>query len=523
MNNYDFLNPEHRAQHAVDFIQQLKHTKGKWAGKPFILFDWQDELIRKIFGTINENGHRIIRKCYVEIPKKNGKSELAATIALYLLFADREPGAEVYSAASDREQAAIVFDVAAQMVRYNKTLDDNCRIIDSRKRIVVPSTNSFYHVLSADVPNKHGFNTHGVIFDELHTQAKRDLWDVLTEGSGDARVQQLIFAITTAGYDRESICWEIHQYAEKVRKEIIDDPHFYSVVYGLPESENWESEENWYKVNPSMDKIIDIEKVRTAYREAKEIPAKQNTFRRLRLNQWTQQSTRWIDLALWDRVKDEVNEENLIGKICYGGLDLSAVSDITAWVMIFPYGDSDDIDVLARFWCPEERLYETSNKYQNQYRTWKQEGYLLTTPGNAIDYNFVKKQILEDAKKFNLQSMNIDRLFQGYQLAMELEDELSGVTNVAVMGMGFISMATPVKDFESKVLKGKIHHGNNPVLRWMMDNIVVKMDEAGNYKPDKRNSQGKIDGIVALIMALERMSREWGATSVYDNRGLIMV
>lgn len=520
--NYNFLKPEDRARHAIDFIQQLKHTKGKWAGEPFILFDWQRELIEKIFGTIDKNGYRIIRKCYVEIPKKNGKSEIAAAIALYLLFADRESGAEIYSAASDRDQAAIVFDVAAQMVRYNPALSKRCRIIDSRKRIVIPP-NNFYHVLSADVQNKHGFNTHGVIFDELHTQPKRDLWDVLTEGAGDARLQPLIFAITTAGYDRESICWEVHQYAEKVRNGIIEDPHFYSVVYSLPEKEDWESEKNWYKVNPSLDKIIDIDKVRTAYGEAKEIPAKQNTFRRLRLNQWTQQSTRWIDMAMWDKGERKVDEESLTGNICYGGLDLSAVSDITAWVMVFPYDDSNDVDVLCRLWCPEERLYEASNKYQNQYRLWKQQGFLKTTPGDAIDYAFVKKQIIEDAKKFNIQSMNIDRLFQGFQLAMELEEELAGITDVATMGMGFTSMAAPVKDFEGRVLKGLIHHGGNPVLRWMMDNLVVKVDEAGNYKPDKRNSQGKIDGIVALIMALERLGREQGRTSVYDTRGLVVI
>ena len=308
-----------RANDAINFIQNLKHTKGEWAEKPFKILGpeglkWQRVLIKKLFGTVDENGYRIYRTCYVEIPKKNGKSELAAAIALYLLFGDYEFGAEIYSAATDREQAAIVFNIAAQMVRMSPGLLKRCKIIDSQKRIVIYSTNSFYRVLSREVKAKHGFNTHGVIFDELHAQPDRDLWDVLTEGSGLARRQPLTFVITMAGYDRNSICWELHDYALKVKNGIIKDKHFLPMVYSLKVDKDWEEVANWYKVNPSLGHIINVERFRDAYNEAKEIPAKINIFRRMRLNQWTQQETRWLPIKKWDSCLNFFNKEKLLGK-----------------------------------------------------------------------------------------------------------------------------------------------------------------------------------------------------------------
>lgn len=511
---------KHAGEHAVAFIEQLKHTKGKWAGKPFKLMPWQKKIILDIFGNVNKDGFRIVRTAYIEIPKKNGKSELAAAVALYLLFADGEMGAEIYSAASDREQAAIVFNVACQMVEQNDDLYKSCRIIKSQKRIIVEQTNSFYHVLSADVDNKHGFNTHGVIFDELHTQPKRDLWEVLTEGSGAAREHMLTFAITTAGYDRESICWEQHQYAMQIINGIIEDPQFYPVIYGVPEEEDWELENNWIIGNPSIGEILKIEDFRSDFKKAKQVPAKQNIFRRLRLNQWTQQNVRWIDMTIWDAAAQKVDDRLLKHQKCYAGLDLSSVSDMSAFVAVFERVNSDILDVIAKIYCPEAKLTDDTNKYQSQYKIWAKQGVLTTTPGNAIDYAFIKRDIIEFASEYNLISMNIDRLFQGYQMSMELEDELSGTTEVATMGMGFMSMAQPMKTFESKVLKLEINHQGNPVLRWMMDNTVVKMDEAGNYKPDKRNSQGKIDGIVALVMAIDRWERDANISSVYESHGI---
>jgi phage terminase large subunit-like protein len=521
------INLEVADRAAAFFPKHLTHTKGRWAGTRFDLLPWQDLFVRQLFGTVDSAGLRLYRKAYVEIPKKNGKSEIAAGIALKLLLADGEQGGEVYSAAADKEQAAIVFNVAAQMVRNSRALSKRCQIIDSQKRIIVPKTGSVYRVLSSDVKTKHGFNASGVIFDELHAQPTRDLYEVLTEGSGDARAQPLFVFLTTAGHDRESICWEVHEYADKVLKGVIDDPNFLAVMYSVGEDENWEDERNWLKANPSMGSakdvaegraILDIDKLRAAYREAKQVPAKQNAFRRLRLNQWTQQVDRFIDLQVWNDNAGIVDETKLRGRTCYGGLDLAAVSDIVAWVMVFPKDDDPEkIDVLCRFWCPQSRLEDSSNKYRSSYQKWADAGVLTPIKGNAVDYSFVKRKILEDASTFRIPDLNVDRLFQAHQLSMELEDE--GLQIVG-MGQGFMSMAAPMAEFYRRLLIGKINHGANPLLTWMADGAVVANDAVGNMKFDKANSQVKIDGLVALVMALDRAMRHT-KRSVYEERGII--
>lgn len=520
------INPE-AADKAVRFFEKhLTHTKGRWSGHPFHLLPWQEnDIIRPVFGTLDKEGLRQYRKVYIEVPKKNGKSEIAAGIALKLLLADGEQGGEVYSAAADKEQAAIVFNVAAQMVRNSKALSKRCKVIDSQKRIIVPKTGSIYRVLSSDVKTKHGVNASGVIFDELHAQPTRELYEVLTEGSGDARAQPLFVFLTTAGYDRESICWEVHEYADKVLKGLIKDPNFLAIMYAVGEDEEWEDEKNWLKANPSMGSakdvregraILDIAKLRAAYNEAKHIPAKQNAFRRLRLNQWTQQVDRFIDLSLWDENAGLVDELQLKGRRCYGGLDLGSVNDLAAWVMVFPHDDDEEeLDILARFWCPKSRIYAPENKYASSYQEWEREGLLVATPGDAIDYGFVRRQILQDAQTFGLVDLNVDRLFQAHQLATELADE--GL-EVLGMGQGMMSMAAPMAEFLRRLLTRKLRHGGNKVLRFMADGAVVKTDEANNMKFDKANSQCKIDGLVALVMALDRAMRN--TKSVYEERGI---
>ena len=276
---------EAKAKRAVNFFNSLKHTKGKWKGVPFDLLPWQDKVISDIFGTVKDNGYRQYNTAYVEISKKNGKSELAAGVALYLTCADMEWGAEVYGCASDRQQASIVFDVAVDMVEQCPALKKRIKPIMSVKRLVYKPTNSFYQVLSSEAFTKHGLNVHGVIFDELHAQPNRDLFDVMTMGSGDARTQPLFFLITTAGTDRESICFEQHQKALDIIEGRKIDPTFYPVIYGLPDTEDWTKEENWYKANTSLGHTIDIEKVRNACLSAMENPAEENLFRQLRLNQ----------------------------------------------------------------------------------------------------------------------------------------------------------------------------------------------------------------------------------------------
>jgi len=503
-----------KAERVRKFISHLKHTKGKYAGKPFVLTDWQwNDIIKPLFGTVKKDGTRQYRTAYIEIPKKNGKSELAAAVALYLLFADREPGAEIYSVAADRDQASIVFNVAAQMVRQSPVLSKRCKVIDSTKRIVVYKTASFYHAVSADVPTKHGVNPHGVIFDELHAQPNRDLWDVFTT-SGGTRTQPLVFAITTAGYDRHSICWEVHEYAMKVLKGVIEDPSFFAYIRAASEKDDWTDEKVWYKANPALGDFRSIEEMRIACKRAKEVPAFQNTFRRFYLNQWVRQEERWMPLDKWDECAFEVDMDELAGLKCYAGIDLSSTTDITALVLVFPFGDS--FKVLPFFWVPEENIYERVRRDKVPYDVWVKKGYIEATEGNVIDYKAIRQKILQLSERFEIVEIAFDR-WGMTQLSQDLDDE--GFTMVP-FGQGFASMSAPTKELMALVLSQKIHHGGNPVLRWMADNMVVKQDPAGNIKPDKSKSTEKIDGMVALIMALDRAIRHKKGGSVYDERGV---
>src|SRR5574344_458918 len=301
------------ADRAVAFINSLKHTKGVWYGKNFELLPWQNKIVRDIFGTLKQNGFRQYNTAYVEIPKKQGKSELAAAIALYLTCADNEYGAEVYGCASDRQQASIVFDVAVEMIKQCPALLKRCKIIASQKRIVYLPLNSFYQVLSAESYTKHGLNVHGDIFDELHAQPNSALYDVMLHGSGDARKQPLFFLITTAGTDRNSICFEVHQKADDILHNRKHDSSFYPVIYGIKDEDDWTDEKNWYKANPSLDITVDVDKLRTAFESAKENPAEENLFRQLRLNQWVKQSIRWMPMDAWDKCDVAVNAEKLLG------------------------------------------------------------------------------------------------------------------------------------------------------------------------------------------------------------------
>lgn len=311
------------ADYAVSFIECLTHTKGTWAGKPFKLLDWQEQIIRDLFGVVKPNGYRQFNTAYIEIPKKMGKSELAAAVALLLCCGDNEERAEVYGCAADRQQATIVFDVAADMVRMCPALNRRVKILASQKRIIFLPTNSFYQVLSAEAYSKHGFNIHGVVFDELHTQPNRKLFDVMTKGSGDARMQPLYFLITTAGTDTHSICYETHQKAVDIIEGRKIDPTFYPVIYGAKDSDDWTDPKVWKKANPSLGVTVQMEKVKAAFESARQNPGEENAFRQLRLNQWVKQSIRWMPMEKWDACGFQVNEEELEGRVCYGGLDLS--------------------------------------------------------------------------------------------------------------------------------------------------------------------------------------------------------
>ena len=510
------------ADYAVAFIENLCHTKGTWAGKPFELIDWQEQIIRDLFGTLKPNGYRQFNTAYIEIPKKQGKSELAAAVALLLTCGDGEERAEVYGCAADRQQAAIVFDVAADMVRMCPALSKRVKILASQKRLIYTPTNSFYQVLSAEAYSKHGFNIHGVVFDELHTQPNRKLFDVMTKGSGDARMQPLYFLITTAGTDTHSICYETHQKAKDIIEGRKIDPTFYPVIYGADESDDWTDPKVWKKANPSLDITVGINKVKAACESAKQNPGEENAFRQLRLNQWVKQAVRWMPMEKWDNCAFAVDEDELEGRVCYGGLDLSSTTDITAFVLAFPpLDDEDKYIILPYFWIPEDNLTLRVNRDHVPYDVWERQGYLQTTEGNVVHYGFIEKFIEKLGERFNIREIAFDR-WGAVQMVQNLEG--MGFT-VVPFGQGFKDMSPPTKELMKLVLEQKIAHGGHPVLRWNMDNIYIRTDPAGNIKADKEKSTEKIDGAVATIMALDRAIRcgnDHGA-SVYDDRGILFI
>ena len=509
-----------KADRAVTFIENLCHTKGKWAGTPFWLLPWQEQLIRDIFGIVKPDGNRQFRTAFVEICKKVGKSELAAAVALYLLYADNEPSAEVYGAAADRQQASIVFDVAKQMVEMSPALMKRSKLMAATKRIVNYGNAGYYQVLSAEVGGKHGFSVSGLVFDEIHTQPNRQLYDVLIKGSSDARQNPLHFIITTAGNDRHSIAFELHTKAVDILEGRRVDPTFYPVVYGLKDDEDWEDEANWYKVNPSLGYTVDIERLRDAYREAKQNPADEITFKWLRMNMWVSSTTAWIPDAIYMRGNEPIDMNALEGRDCYAGLDLSSTGDITALVLMFPPRDMDEkYIVLPFFWVPEDTIPRRVKANSVPYDVWEKQGHILATEGNVIHYDFIEKFIYDLAEKYHILEIAVDR-WNATQMIQNLEGE--GFT-IVPFGQGFSSMSAPTKEFYRLLMEGQIIHGGHPVLRWMAGNVVIDTDPAGNIKVTKAKSKEKIDGIVAAIMALDRCIRQEGQSgSVYDERGLLV-
>ena len=511
-----------KADRAVKFIENLRHTKGKWAGTRFWLLPWQEQLIRDIFGVVKPDGNRQFRTAFVEIPKKNGKSELAAAVALYLLYADNEPSAEVYGAAADRQQASIVFDVANQMVQMTPALMKRSKIMGATKRIVNYSNAGFYQVLSAEVGTKHGLNVSGLVFDELHAQPTPHLYNVLTKGSGDAREQPLFFLITTAGTDRNSICYAIHTKAKDILENRRVDASFYPVIYGIEDDDDWSDEENWKKANPSLGYTIPLDRVRDAYREASQNPAEENVFRQLRLCQWVTSTVRWIPDHIYEQGNRPIDLESLKGRDCYGGLDLSSSGDITAFVLIFPpRTETEPYYMLPFFWVPEDTIPLRVKRASVPYDVWVRQGYLMSTEGNVIHYGFIEKVIEQLGELYHIREIAFDR-WGAVQMVQNLEG--AGFTVVPI-GQGYRDMSPPTKAFYELLMKGEIIHGGNPVMRWMAGNVVVETDPAGNIKPTKAKSAEKIDGIVAAIMALDRCIRNAGQQgSVYDDpeRGLLV-
>jgi phage terminase large subunit-like protein len=418
----------------------------------------------------------------------------------------------VYGAATDLEQASLAFNVAAQMVRNDRELGALVEIIPSRKRIVYHRHGSFYRAIPAEAPSAHGYNASAIIYDELHAAPDRELWDVLTTSVG-ARRQPLTFVITTAGFDRKSICWELHDYATKVREGIVTDPTFLPVLYNAPDAADWLDEKVWHAANPALGDFRSLDEMRASAHQAKEVPARQNTFRRLYLCQWTESETRWLDQDAWDAGAVPVDAESLRGRRCFAGLDLSTTTDLSALVLLFP-DDLGEYDLLAWFWCPEEGIAKRSRRDRAPYEAWSRAGVLTPTPGAVIDYSAIRARINELASLYHVERISYDP-WNARQLVTQLEEQ-DGLPLVE-MRQGFASLAAPTKELERLVSDRAIRHGGHPVLRWNVANVVVEQDANGNMKPSKKKSTERIDGVLAMVMALDGAVRSAGG-SVYDER-----
>lgn len=519
MRSWRARNAEERAKadEAVDFFSQhLTHTKGVWAGTAFVPLPWQEQgIIRPLFGTLDVSAGRMpdgtyprqYRTAYVEVGRKNGKSELAAGVALKCLFADGEAGGEVYSAASDRDQASIVFNVAAQMVRNSPILSKRAKILDATKRIIVTkgrSAGSIYRAIPGDAAGSWGFNGSAVIFDEIHVQPNRELWDALTT-STVARAQPLIFGITTAGvFDPLSICWELHEYSLQVMQGTIEDPSWLGVIYAAAEGDDWTSPVTWRKANPSYKVTVPHEYLARECAAAQRRPAYQNTFKRLHLNLWTSQTTRWMDMGEWDSNAGGATERQLRGRPCYGGLDLASSNDLAAFVLCFPPLEPEGpYQLICRFFLPEDDLEDRARRDRAPYMLWAQRGLIKLTPGNRIKQQHIYKEIVACGLQFGIQEIAYDR-WGAIFAADDLED--SGFT-MWQFGQGFAAFASPTREWDRLMGERRLLHGGHPVLRWMADNVMVDQDPQGNLRPNKSKSRNKIDGVVAGIMALDRASR----------------
>jgi len=509
---------EKKANRIINFIERVcTHVKGELANKPFILEDWQKEYIRELFGTMNDNGTRQYRTSYVQIPRKNGKSNLAAAIALAVFFVVREPGAEIYCCASSREQAKIVFDVIKQMVRNSTILMRECNIFQNS--IVLNGTNSYLKAVAAEAGTLHGTSASLCVYDELHVAKNRALWDVMATSQG-ARREPLMIAITTAGlFDPTSVCYELYSYGKKVETGVIEDETFLPCIYEANPGEDIHDVDVWKKANPNYGVSIKPEYFEKMSREAKSLPSAEIAFRQLHLNQWVNSLASWIADAEWMESSGVIDLEQLKNRKCYAGLDLAAVEDVTAFVMVFPMDDGS-IKVIPKMFVSEAAVERRRTQTGGSYDTFVKDNELIVTEGNSTDYAVIERVVKECAELYDLQSIAFDR-WNSNSLVANLTD--AGI-EMDPFGQGFISMTAPIKNAEILIKKKLLHHGGNGMLRWMAANVVTKKDDAENIKFSKSKAGDKIDGIIAMIMALGEMitmeGKDVTGVSTYESQGI---
>lgn len=501
------------AMRAIRFIEKLKHTKGEWAGQRFRLEPWQQFVLWNIFGWKNADGTRRFRYAYIEIARKNGKTALSAGIGLYMLFADGESRPEVYSAATVKDQAKICFSDAVEIV---KATDLKNYLTPYRNSIVYELKGGTMKPLSSDYGTHDGLNPSCGIIDEFHAHKDSGMFDVIKSAFG-ARRQPLMFIITTAGFDKSGVCYAYRENVIKVLRGVNEDDSLFGIIYTLDDKSEWDDPKMWIKANPNLGVSLSADYLADQVKDAKNRPEAVRNVMTKNVDLWVDAERTWILDDVWQKCIGTTDPADLKGCACWGRLDLSNVSDITAYVLLFH--ENDRFQLLPHFWIPEEKMLEKVRKENINYDKWAAEGYVTVTPGNVIDYDFVKADILRIVADYDLRTSAYDR-WNSSQTIIDLQNE--GM-ECNPFGQGYGSMSAPTKEFEKLVLTGKIEHFGNPVLRWMLASTLVKTDPAGNIKPDKEKSTQKIDGIVASIMALgEWMTAQANDESnPYENRGLL--
>jgi phage terminase large subunit-like protein len=527
------------ANRAIEFFPKLLvFYEGEWDNKPFVLMPWQKFIVGNLFGWKSEDGFRRFRTAYIEASKGAGKTPLASGIGLYGLVMDDEPGCEIYSAATTRDQAGILFRDAKAFVEGSPALLR--RLTVDKNNIAYTEKNSYFRPLSSEHRGLDGKRPHIALIDEIHEHPNALVVDKMRAGTKGRR-QALIVEITNSGYDRHSVCYQHHEHSEKILEGVFENDSWFAYITGLdvcekcsadgktipvdgcPDCDSWKDESKWIKANPSLDVIIPRKYLREQVAEASEMPSKENIVKRLNFNIWTESVTKWLSLEKWNACGDAVDPEALKGRTCYGGLDLSSTTDITAWVLVFPPEKiGGKYSVLCRFFIPEDNMRERSRRDHVPYDLWTKQGFITATPGGIIDYAFVLDQIRKDAEYYDIAELAFDR-WGSQKITTDLQDigfEVEGKKSLIQFGQGFASMAAPTKELEKMVLSGEIAHGGNPVMTWMISNAVVRTDPAGNMKVDKSKSTERVDGVIGLVMGIARAMLKNDTTSIYETRGI---
>lgn len=501
---------ERAADAAVSFFHKhLRFTEGEWAGRPFLLETWQEhDIIRPVFGWKRADGTRQYRRAIIWVPRKNGKTELAAGVSLLALLGDGEQGGQVYSIAKDKDQARLVFAKAGAMVNLSPEL--SALLEPFKTSIYCAELNASFKPLSGNASGKHGLSMSGLIGDEIHEWPSGDLYTFVHQSSG-ARRQPLEFLISTAG-QRAGFGWETWEYCIKVRDGVVSDDETLVIIYAADPAADWTLEETWRSANPNYDVSVKADYLRAECLRAQESPRHENDFKRYHLNLWTEQAVRWLPMDRWRELGGDIHWSEMAeanrGRRCFGGVDLAATTDLTASVLVFP--PDEEVKVwrfLPRFFVPSEAIANRVRRDRVPYDKWARSGALIATEGNVVDYDFVKTQILADAEMFQIERFGFDP-FNALQVMIQLGGE--GLPTEKVR-QGFLSLSGPSKELERLLLSGMFEHGGHPILDWCASNVAIEMDAAGNIKPSKSKSTERIDGIAALVTALALANSDEGA------------